>query len=382
MCLGALVDAGVPLKEISKVLKKLPLKGYSLSERKVLRAGVSATKVDVLQSSGFAKKVQDAKRWEEIEKIVGASSLPDEIKRRGLGVFRLIYAAEAKVHGKAFRKVHLHELGAVDCLVDVFGTLAGLHLLGVRSVYSSAVNLGGGFVKTSHGTMPVPAPATAELLKDLPVYPSGVGFELTTPTGAALLKSLSNGFSEIPVFTPEKIGAGAGDRDLAQGPNILRIFIGNTLKESLEKAVTVIETNIDDMSPQAYQYVTERLFDGGALDVYLTPTVMKKMRPAVTLSVICDKTSRDNLIRILLRETTSIGLRYSEASRVTMERRSKGIRTKYGTVRVKFSSLGDIRKSSPEYEDCRRIAKKSGHSLLEVIEEAKKASAKGLGGNK
>ncbi len=373
MCLGALVDAGVPLREISKVLKKLPLPGYRLSERRVLRAGIAATKVDVVPAVKN-NRGKNLNTWESVRKTVLSSQLPDELSQKGLGVFRLLFEAEAKVHGKKPRQVHLHELGAVDCMVDIFGTLIGLDLLGVKEVYSSPVNLGGGAVRTRHAIMPVPAPATAEILRGVPVYPSDIPFELTTPTGAALLKYLAAGFISSPAFSYDRIGTGAGDKDPADRPNVLRIFIGHKSETRPDDTVTVIETNIDDMTPQAYEYVAERLFMAGALDVTLTQTLMKKMRPATTLSVLCGKTARDELISLILRETTSIGVRYFEASRVTMAREVRKIATRYGTVRVKFSSLGDIRKVTPEYEDCRLTAARKGIGLLEVIEEAKTAA--------
>ena len=373
MCLGAFVDAGVPLKEISEILRKLPMRGYKLSEKKVLRAGIAATKVDVVLTANSGER-KNLSTWEGIRKIIVSSALPEDLRQKGLAVFRLLFEAEAKVHGETFRKVHLHELGAVDCMVDIFGTLIGLDLLGVKDIYASPVNLGGGFVGTKHGVLPVPAPAAAEILKGVPVYPSGIPFELATPTGAALLKYLARGFVDTPAFSSERIGTGAGDKDPADSPNILRIFIGHTSETRSAETVTVIETNIDDMSPQAYEYVAERLFMAGALDVTLTQTIMKKMRPATTLGVLCRKTDRDELIRLILRETTSIGVRYFEASRVTMDREVKKVATRYGTVRVKVSSAGDIRKITPEYEDCRLIAAEKGVSLLTVIEEAKSAA--------
>jgi uncharacterized protein (TIGR00299 family) protein len=375
MCLGALVDAGAPLEDIAKRLKGLSVRGYRLTEKKVLRAGVAATKVDVVLSSKTASEHSTGRRWGDIEKVVRDSSLPGDIRQKGLDIFRLLFTAESKVHGIPLKKIHLHELGAVDCMVDIFGTLIGLDLLGVKDIYSSPVNLGTGSVETAHGAMPVPAPATAEILKNVPVYSSGPSFELTTPTGAAILKQLSRAFGNIPLFAPERIGSGAGKGDFERSPNILRIFIGNLQGKKDGEAVTVIETNIDDMNPQVYEYLAERLFAEGALDVFVTQTVMKKMRPGVKLSVLCNEAVRSDLIQLILRETTSIGVRYYEASRVTMERYLRQVRTKHGKIGVKISSLGDIEKCSPEYEDCKTIAKRSGVPLLEVIDEAKRMVA-------
>lgn len=373
MCLGALVDAGMPLKEIERGLKKLPVTGYTLSERKAKRASLSCTKVDVVLT-GKGNAQAGGRKWEDIERIIKRSSLSDNIKKQGMGIFERLFKAEAKVHGEPYRGVHLHELGAVDCLVDVFGTLIGLDFFGVGAVYSSPVNLGGGHVTAAHGLLPVPAPATISMLKGVPVYSSGGPFEFTTPTGAAILRSLARGFGEMPFFVPERTGTGAGGRDLKDRPNVLRIFIGDFHGEASHDSVTVIETNIDDMNPQVYGHLVDLLFEEGALDVSLTQTVMKKMRPGVKLSVLCNEPVRNDLIHLILRETTSIGVRYYEASRVTMERYSRQVRTKHGKVGIKVSSLGDIWKCSPEYEDCKALAKKSGIPLLQVIDEAKKAA--------
>jgi uncharacterized protein (TIGR00299 family) protein len=382
MCLGAIVDAGVPLGKLTSLLKKLPVRGYRVKQTRVLRAGVAAMKVDVALTTKGDSARQSA-RWKDVRDIILSSSLREDIIRQGLDIFRLLFEAEAKVHGKTIGEVHLHELGAVDCIIDVFGTLIGLDLLGVKEVYSSPVNLGGGSVRTRHGILPVPAPATVEILKKVPVYSSGVLHELTTPTGAALIKYLSRGFSGVPAFAPETTGSGAGSRDLDHSPNILRIVAGFAEGDrGTGRTVTVIETNIDDMNPQVYEYLAERLFERGALDVSLTQTIMKKMRPAVLLSVICDRAIRDDLIDLILRETTSIGVRYYEAARVTMERRVQEVETRHGRVRVKFASAGDIRRITPEYEDCRTIARKSGVCLLEVVEEAKKAAAAGAKGKR
>lgn len=378
MCLGALVNAGVPLKKIEKCLKKLPVKGYSLTEKKVSRAGFAATKVDVIQKAACPASRSEAgegKKWKDIKKIIKTSALSDDIKQKCHESFRRLFEAEARVHGESINKVHLHELGSVDCLIDIFGTLIGLELLGVKRIYASPVNLGGGSVQTLHGTLPVPAPATAEILRDVPVYSSGIPFELTTPTGAAILKSISEGFGEMPVFIPEKIGIGAGSREFENRPNILRILIGDIYKKPFNEKVTVIETNIDDMNPQIYEYLIEKLFREGALDVYMTQVIMKKTRPGIKLSVLCDKNRRDDLISLIIKETTTIGVRYYETSRVTMDRGLKDVQTKYGKIRLKISKFGNSNlKYTPEYENCKKIAKERGVPLLEVIEEAKRAA--------
>jgi uncharacterized protein (TIGR00299 family) protein len=372
MCLGALVDAGVPLKGIEEELKNLPVGGYRLSAKKVKRSGLAATKVDVAVS-GASKR--PAMRWADIDRVIEDSSLSGTLKEKGRKIFRLIFSAEARVHGERLKKVHLHELGAVDCLVDIFGTLIGLELLGIKKAFASALNLGSGLVRTDHGLLPVPAPATAELVRGVPVYSSNIPFELTTPTGAALMRTLSESFGEMPLFAPERTGTGAGSREMERFPNVLRLFIGE-MKPSPAGRVTVIETNIDDMNPQVYGYLMERLMGMGALDVFLTNVMMKKMRPGIKLSVLCAHEDREALIDTILKETTSIGVRYYETPRVTMKREMNAVKTKFGTVMVKVSKGRHAEKSVPEYEDCRKIAQESGAPLIEVMEEAKRAAAK------
>ncbi len=375
MCLGALVDAGAPLSEIEKGLKKLPIKGWGLVEKKVRRSYFQATKVDVLLKPEKSVIGPVIRRWRDIEGIIKASSFSDDVKQRGLEIFKILFKAEAKVHGEKFQRVHLHELGAADCLIDIFGTIIGLDLLGVSAIYSSPLDLGGGYVRTDHGILPVPAPATVEIIKDVPVYSSGISFELTTPTGAAILKCLAKGFGEMPLFIPEKTGIGAGSRDIEGRPNVLRIVIGDMHQEKSADKICVIETNIDDMNPQVYEYLTEKLFKKGALDVFMTQIFMKKMRPGTKLSVLCGKDRRNELINLILKETTSIGVRYHETSRVTMSRQIRIVSTKYGKARVKLSGFeGQVDRITPEYEDCRKIAEESGVPLLEIMEEVKKSA--------
>ncbi|MEW6215262.1 MAG: nickel pincer cofactor biosynthesis protein LarC [Nitrospirota bacterium] len=404
MCLGAIVDAGVPLKRLENELKKIPVRGYNLSAKKVRRAGFISTKVDVETSHESGVRSQKSvKKWEDIEKIIKNSSLSQAIKRKGLKIFKGLFEAEAKVHGEAFNKVHLHELGDIDCIVDIFGTIIGLDILGAEKVYSSPINLGGGFVKTGHGILPVPAPATAEILKGVPSYSTGPEFdsgssELTTPTGAAILKGLSSGFGSIPPMDIEKIGIGAGSKDFKDRPNVLRLFVGNRVRRPdstqgrdgspdqpidrrgfltpqegyPDEKVTVIETNIDDMNPQVYEYVMKKLFKAGALDVYLTHILMKKGRPGVKLSVLCSEDRREELMKIVLKETSTIGLRFYETKRRVLQREVKTIDTEFGKVKVKISMLGDeILKVTPEYEDCKRIAKKLNIPLIEVMRKIK-----------
>lgn len=370
MCLGALVDAGVDLSDIKKGIKKIPIKNYDLTAKKVLRGGISATKVDVIiKAEGTRQKAKD-KKWKDIKKIIEASALPDRIKQKGLHIFKKLFEAEARVHGEPFDKVHLHELGGIDCMVDIFGTLIGLDILGIEKIYVSSINLGSGSVKTEHGILPVPAPATAELLKSYPVYSSEIPFELTTPTGAAIISGMNANPYSLSEITIEKIGYGAGSKDIANMPNTLRIIFGREKEQSKsDGSVTVIETNIDDMNPQFYEHVMERLFEAGALDVFLENIIMKKGRPAVKLTVISEESDIEKLSSILFEETTSIGLRFYKVHRMTLDRKIKKVETKYGDVRIKVSTLKGIAVNiSPEYEDLKAIAKKTNTPLKKVAE--------------
>ncbi len=368
MTLGALVDAGLPIEKLRNELARLSVKGYVLDVKRVKRAGFKATKVDVLINS----KNQDSKfkKWKDIEKIVAASTLSKEIKQKGLSVFRRLFEAEARVHGGRYDRIHLHELGAVDCIVDIFGTLIGLDILGIDKVYASKINVGSGNIMTEHGLLPVPSPASVELLKGIPVYSSDVSFELTTPTGAVLISSLASGFGPLPDMQIKKTGIGAGTKNFKKQPNILRLLIGQkaeTAKETNDE-VDVIETNIDDMNPQVYEYVMERLFKTGALDVFLTQIIMKKGRPGIKLTVLCSQDKKAALMDIIFKETTSIGLRFYRTGRRVLKRQIKTVETEFGKINLKLSEVDKkSNKMSVEYEDCRKIAKKYSIPLLDVI---------------
>jgi len=375
MFLGALVDAGLPLAHIEKELRKLKLKGYALGKKKVVRAGLTATKVDVIITAKGKGQEAKGRKWKDIQEIITDSRLPEKIKKQGFGIFRTLFEAEAKIHGKTLHTTHLHELGAIDCLVDIFGTLTGLSYFGIEKVYASPVNLGSGRTKTSHGMMPVPAPATTEILKNIPCFAEGPAFEKTTPTGAVILKTLATGFGPMPLFRADAIGTGAGDADPDGWPNVLRIMIGEADEHAQGETVTVIETNIDDMNPQVYEYVMERLFARGALDVFLTPVIMKKSRPGILLSVLCHEDRKSELMDIIFRETTTIGIRFYDAGRVVMKREIKEVRTRYGKAKVKVSSFGDGGcRRMPEYDDCRRLAADVQVPLAEVMKEAAEAA--------
>lgn len=370
MCLGALVDAGAGIGKIRSLLGNLPVRHFDLRARKVSRCGLASTKVDVVLEKGSnASPV----RWKEIEAIINKSKIDEKIRDQGLHIFRKLFEAEARVHGERFEAVHLHELGGIDCIVDIFGTVIGLDLLGVRKVYASPINLGSGTIKSDHEILPVPAPATAELLKGLPVYSSDVPFELTTPTGAAILAGLGVEAIPFPAMRIEGTGYGAGNRDLKNLPNTLRISVGEgegaAPGTAAHAGVIVMETNIDDMNPQFYENVIDKLFKAGALDVFLENIIMKKGRPAVKLTVIAEEHTCDGLASLIFRETTTIGLRFYKAGRRVLSREIRKFKSGFGEVRVKIARLeGDIVNVSPEYDDLKALSKRTGQPMKKLSE--------------
>ncbi len=375
MILGALIDAGLPITSLKAELSKLGLKGYFIKAGKVTRGGLEATKVDIIVAGA-----QPIRKWLDVRRIIDTSSLDSEIKTGSLAIMKRIFEAEALVHGKTLRSVHLHELGAVDCLLDVVGSVIGFRFFGIELIVASRINTGGGVIKTQHGILSVPAPATTELLKGLPIYALNVEeHELATPTGAAIVSTLCRNFGRLPEMELKLIGAGAGSLDPPERPNILRILIGQRPWLESDGEVIVIETNIDDMDPRIYEHVMDRLFDAGALDVFLTQIIMKKSRPAVRLSAICRPELIGNLTAIMLKETTTMGVRVYGAGRRILERNVLKVKTRYGDIRVKIGILeGRVVKSTAEYRDCSRAAKKHGVSLLKVIKAAERAVPKNI----
>jgi uncharacterized protein (TIGR00299 family) protein len=369
MILGALVDAGVSLDSLNAELTKLPLQGYHLAAREVKRGAFRATKVDVKVDA------QAHRRHRNLSEIVGIleqSGLPGRVKADATRIFRRLAEAEARVHGTTVAEVHFHDVGAVDAIVDVTGAVAGLHLLGVESVHVSALPLGGGVVDGAHGKIPIPGPGTAELLKGFPVYDNGVRAELVTPTGAAILTTLAASSGSMPSMTVERVGYGAGSMDLPI-PNLLRCFVGTASPESegLESVVQ-IETTIDDMSPQLYEPLMERLLEAGALDVFLTPVIMKRSRPGVVLTALAEPSRVSDLSTILFEESTTIGVRWTEYQRSRLERKMVTLSTAYGSVSFKVSRLGGkIVTVTPEFSEVTRIAKEKGLPVREVLDQAR-----------
>jgi len=369
MTLGALVDGGLSIDALRSELAKLNLPGYEIEVEMVKRSGIAATKVRII----IDNKEQKSRHLADILNIIDGSSLSDTIKRKSGMIFKRLGEAEARVHGTTTDKIHFHEVGAVDSIVDIVGSVIGLELLGISQIMTSAVNVGSGTVQTSHGLLPIPAPATVDMLKGIPFYESSTTLELTTPTGAAIISTLGASFGPLPTMRVDRIAYGAGDKDLPDRPNVLRLMIGELAATYVEDTSIVIETNIDDMNPQVYDYVIEKLMQQGAQDVFLTPIIMKKGRPAILLSVLTDKSKADMILDTIFRETTSIGVRIQEVGRKKLGRELKEVDTIYGKIRVKISKHGDdILTATPEYEDCRKIAEEKQIPLKQVMEEAKK----------
>jgi len=370
MTLGALVDAGLPIEVLRSELAKLGLPGYTLTSEKVKRSGLAATKVHVV----LEEKEQPARHLSGIQRIISGSSLSPVVKTKSQSIFQRLAEVEAKVHGTTPEKVHFHEVGAVDALVDIVGSVIGLEHLGITEIIGSPLNVGSGTVHSAHGKLPVPAPATVELLRGIPLYSSSIAFELTTPTGAAIISTLAASFGPLPRMKVDRIAYGAGNKDLPGQPNVLRLILGEAVAAYAEDRSLVIETNIDDMNPQLFGYIIEKLMATGAQDAFLTPLIMKKGRPAVLLSVLTDPMHSDALLDVIFRETTSIGVRIHEVGRKMLDREMREVAVPSGTVRVKVSKCGDeVLSVTPEYEDCRRIAEEQKVPLKEIIDAAKRS---------
>jgi uncharacterized protein (TIGR00299 family) protein len=370
MVLGALVDAGADLGAIERELQKLHLDGWRISAEKVKRGAILATKVNV-----EAQEDHRRRHLAQILKMIDGAELASRAAERARRIFQRLGEAEAKVHSIPIEKVHFHEVGAVDSIVDIVGSAIGFELLGIDEFACSAMDVGAGKVKTEHGLLPVPAPATAELLRDAPTFSSGIEKELVTPTGAAIATTLATRFAEMPVMKLRAIGYGAGSADLKEQPNVLRVMIGEAEgrapAKQLDAPVSVIEANVDDMSPQIYGYFVERALAAGALDVFSTPVQMKKNRPGQLVTLLCEPTSRDRLTELIFRETTTIGVRTYEAQRRTLARESVVVETPLGSIRMKISRLnGTVLNAAPEYEDCQRIAAQKNVPLKQVLAKA------------
>jgi uncharacterized protein (TIGR00299 family) protein len=419
MFLGALVDAGVPAALLEKTVATLNV-GARLEISRVVRSGISATKVDVWvgvekdlsreeywkqkANAGHGHSHQDEHSHEheesrasrtiphehphshehgrgltEIRGIISAAAISEGAKKTAIAIFEALGRAEAKIHNTSLESVHFHEVGAVDAMVDIVCAAVGAEALGVDAIICSPLNVGGGTVKCAHGTFPVPAPATVELLADAPVYSSGLQAELVTPTGAAIVKTLASRFAAFPEMKIEKSGYGAGTRDFPGHPNVVRLTIGEGASSALaaktaSETITLLEANLDDLNPQVFGYVMDRLIEVGALDAFGMPVQMKKNRPGMLLTVLCKPEDAAKLTQLIFTETTTLGVRRRDEMRQTLARRWEKVGTRWGEVRIKIASMnGTVTNYAPEYEDCRRIAAEHQVPLKTVIQEAARA---------
>ena len=419
MFLGALVDAGVAPRVLEETVAALGLEAR-LEISRVVRGGISATKVDVWV--GGEKDLPREEYWErehshphehfdhehehrgnkeslrgessragapaphthsrgltEIREIISAASISESARKTAIAIFDVLGQAEAKIHNTPVESVHFHEVGAVDAMVDIVCAAVGAEALGVDEIICSPLNVGGGMVTCAHGTFPIPAPATVELLKGAPVYSSGLQAELVTPTGAAIVKSLASRFAAFPEMKIEKSGYGAGSRDFPGHPNVVRLTIGEAASTALaaktaSEMITLLEANLDDLNPQVFGYVMDRLFEEGALDAFVMPVQMKKNRPGTLLTVLCKPEDSGRLTQIVFSETTTLGVRRRDEMRQTLARRWESVRTPWGEVRIKIASMnGTVTNYAPEYEDCRRIAAEHHVPLKIVMQEAARA---------
>jgi hypothetical protein len=417
MFLGALVDAGVPARLFEETVAALGL-GAQLEISRVVRTGISATKVDVYVDG--KKELPLEENWEqghvqehshehqghshshpgessragapaphshshehsrglsEIRRIISAASISESAKKTAIAIFDALGRAEAKIHNTSIESVHFHEVGAVDAIVDIVCAAVGAEALRVDEIIGSRLNVGGGMVKCAHGTFPVPAPATVELLKDAPVYSSGLQAELVTPTGAAIVKTLASRFAAFPEMKIERSGYGAGSRDFPGHPNVVRLTIGEAAStlaaKTASETITVLEANLDDLNPQVFGYVMDRLLEEGALDAFGMPVQMKKNRPGMLLTVLCRPEDASKLTQLIFTETTTLGVRRRDELRQTLARRWESVGTPWGEVRIKIASMnGTVTNYAPEYEDCRRIAAEHHVPLKQVIQEAARA---------
>jgi uncharacterized protein (TIGR00299 family) protein len=381
MILGALVDAGLPFTTLRDELARLGLAGYTLECRTVMKGAFRATKVDVhVHEHGGAHGVHahGHRDLPSILTLVAASTVPAPVKEMVGRVFRRLAAAEGRAHGVDPEHVHFHDVGAVDAIVDVTGACLGLHLLGIDAVHCSALPIGGGTVRGPHGRMPVPAPGTAELLAGFPIVDTGVARELVTPTGAAILTTLAAGAGAMPAMTLAAVGYGAGTMDLEM-PNVVRVFVGDAEGASGGETVAQLETTVDDMSPQLYEPLMERLFAAGALDVYLTPVVMKKSRPGVVVTALCDPAAVDALARVCFAESTTIGVRWTTYRRQRLPRELVTLPTAFGPITFKVSRLGGrVVTVTPEFDEVRRIARDKDLPVRDVLDQARAEGRRAL----
>ena len=366
MTIGALLDLGIDQAAFLEQLKGLSLDGYEIEIKEKMFNGIIGTDFDVVIPEGHIE--HHHRNLRDIKLLIETSQIDDSIKRISNQIFDCIAQAESKVHNRPVEEIHFHEVGAIDSIVDIVGTGICLSLLAIEHVAASPLHLGTGFVKSSHGTIPVPAPATVEILKGVPVYSTGIKGELVTPTGAAIIKTLAKEFIPLPPMTIESIGYGTGKKTF-EIPNALRVFMGSTETESaiISRKLVMLETNIDDMNPESYSYLVPKLLEDGALDVYLTNVIMKKGRPGVVLHVLCQPEAYAEFEDTIFRETTTLGIRKTIVDRHCLDRKMVSLDTRFGKIEVKAAYKDrKLLKATPEYEDCKRIAVEQQLPLKEV----------------
>jgi pyridinium-3,5-bisthiocarboxylic acid mononucleotide nickel chelatase len=367
MVLGALLDVGVPLELLLEELNKVPVGGYSIRVEKEQRGLITGTRVIIDVDH------QPSRSFKDIEVLIHRSELEERVKERVLTIFCNLARAESRVHNLPISEVHFHEVGAVDSILDVAGAVIGLHCLEIDRVHSSSVPIGRGFVQTHHGLLPLPAPATVLLLEGVPIFGTDAERELVTPTGAAILSSLAEAYGPVPEMTLISSGYGVGSHPQSDPPNLLRMLVGTSRSSFESKHLLMLETNIDDMNPEFYAYVLDKLFALGVLDASLTPVQMKKNRPGVVLGILIEPALKARSLELIFKETTTLGVRIHEVERVELTRRPETIQTPYGQCQAKRVDLPDGKQRViPEYEGCRRIAEDHGIPIQEVYEEVRR----------
>jgi len=353
MFVAALLDLGLSLNRLRGELKKIPTLQFDISSRKKTIHSLRVSQFQVI-----CPKHEAPRSWKQIRDLIKRSKLDAAVKSTSSEIFAALAAAEAKIHGVPIDEVHFHEVGATDSIVDIVAAVLGVRELGIESFYFSVIPLGRGLVSSMHGALPAPGPATLELLRGLPVVGIDIDTETVTPTGAAIVRTLGKQFAHQPAMTIEKIGYGAGQKEFAERPNLFRIILGRVDSSAALEEMLVIETNIDDMNPQLFDHVMDRLFAAGARDVFLAPIQMKKNRPATLLSVIAEPRDRQKLSEIIFKETSTLGLRYYPVSRMILKRETKKVTTRFGEITVKIiEQLDGTRRAAPEYDDLKRIAR-------------------------
>lgn len=372
MILGALIDSGLELEVLKTEIAKLGLTHYDIQVRPCMKSGILASQAVVNVDEDHHSRHH--RHLRQIEQIIQDSALDENVKSLSIKVFRGLAEAEARVHGISTEKIHFHEVGAMDAIIDVVGAVAGLTAMGIDRIYCSPLNVGTGTVECAHGILPVPAPATAEIVKGRPVFSNGVQGELLTPTGAAILTTLSAEFGPMPLLTVDSVGYGAGKLETAM-PNLLRLVLGRGREEEQGyqmDRVAVVEANIDDMNPQMYDHLIAKAFEAGSLDVFLSPAQMKKNRPGTQVTVICPIEALDRIADLLLRETTTIGLRWRIDNRIKANRSVRKIHTRFGPLSFKVAEVDhEVVNVTPEYDECRRLALDLGVPLKDVMEHAR-----------